>query len=38
MTETQRQLIYELAKRLDLVITVNGFSYRFIGDVLYKLK
>ena len=37
MTETQRQLIYELAKRLDMVIEVNGLRYRFYGDKLYKI-
>lgn len=37
MTEIQRQLIYELAKRLDLVITVNGVSWKFIDGKLEKL-
>ena len=37
MTETQRQLIYELAKRLDLVIIVGENRYRFINDKLYRI-
>lgn len=38
MTETQRQLIYELAKRLDMVIIVGDNKFRFIDDVLYKIN
>ena len=37
MTNTQRQNIYDLAKRLDLVIIVGGISYRFINDKLYRI-
>lgn len=38
MTETQRQLIYELAKRLDMVIIVGDKKFRFVGDLLYKIN
>jgi hypothetical protein len=38
MTEIQRQNIYELAKRLDLIILVNGVEYRFVGDKLFKIN
>lgn len=37
MTETQRQLIYELAKRLDMVIEVGGLRWKFIDGKLQKL-
>ena len=37
MTEQQRQLIYELAKRLDYLIIVNGIEWKFINGKLKKL-
>jgi hypothetical protein len=37
MTDTQKQNIYDLAKRLDLVIIVGGLRYRFINDKLYRI-
>lgn len=37
MTETQRQLIYELAKRLDYVIIVNGIEWKFIDGKFKKI-
>ena len=38
MTEQQRQLIYELAKRLDMIIIVGDNKYKFYGDKLYKIN
>ena len=38
MTDKERENIYDLAKRLDLVIIVGENKYRFIGDKLYKLN
>ncbi len=37
MTDMERKNIYDLAKRLDLVIIVDGVRYRFINDKLYKI-
>ena len=33
-----KNLIYELAKRLDMLIIVGDKKFRFIGDVLYKIN
>lgn len=38
MTENQKQLIYQLAKSLDMIIEYNGIRYRFIDGKLFKLK